>query len=402
MYDIANRQDAFNDLSVEAHPFDTLGLRKTAGGSDGLAPCSAACPAAVEVPAVMGHIRQGRLEEALDTLLLENPFPSLCGRLCFQNCEDACLRAGQDEAVSIRDLERNAGDFALEDDFRSRIRSLPGNGKRLALFGDGPTALSAAYFLNMLGFSCDLFESADHLGDSGPWQRIGRRLPRQILEKEVSRIKGMGTAFHWGDAMTPEDVRQRVDNYDGVVVGSAISRDLISCRLAADPESSLHTALQTDAHPRHIELGNVTMEIGEKPVIYGGGWYTGIHSISHAVGCGKTAAIALHAFFDGGIEAVLSAVADCRVGCANALSMEIYILGERSHGSRELIRAADVDRSGYAARARMELPETGLFPSSPPGHVIPIHKDVSWKPHGVNPAVEEARRCYGCGHAARC
>ena len=68
---------------------------------DKVAPCNQACPAGIDIEASMNLVREGRVEEAVDLLLRENPFPATTGRVCYRQCERACNRASFDEAVSI-------------------------------------------------------------------------------------------------------------------------------------------------------------------------------------------------------------------------------------------------------------------------------------------------------------
>ena len=76
------------------------------------APCQEACPAGNPIPQFLYLAGEGRYDEALQTLLKENPFPGVCGRVCFHPCEADCNRAQYDESVSIRAMERYVSDAA--------------------------------------------------------------------------------------------------------------------------------------------------------------------------------------------------------------------------------------------------------------------------------------------------
>ncbi|MCK5486538.1 MAG: hypothetical protein KAI86_10015, partial [Desulfobacterales bacterium] len=49
--------------------------------------CSAACPVGEDIARIEMLVSQQLIPEALETILKENPFPAVCGRVCFQNCE---------------------------------------------------------------------------------------------------------------------------------------------------------------------------------------------------------------------------------------------------------------------------------------------------------------------------
>ena len=78
------------------------------------APCNAGCPIHNDIPAYMAKIRDGKLEEAVEILLRTNPLAAVTGRICSHYCEEECNRFDFDEPVSIRNVERYLGDFALE------------------------------------------------------------------------------------------------------------------------------------------------------------------------------------------------------------------------------------------------------------------------------------------------
>src|SRR5205085_3134743 len=68
---------------------------------DGVAPCNTRCPAGVDVEGWLNLVREGRLDEAQDLLLRENPLPAVTGRVCDHPCEAGCNRASFDEPVAV-------------------------------------------------------------------------------------------------------------------------------------------------------------------------------------------------------------------------------------------------------------------------------------------------------------
>jgi NADPH-dependent glutamate synthase beta subunit-like oxidoreductase len=69
------------------------------------APCSTACPAGEDIGRIEMLAHQGSFRKAAATILKENPFPAVCGRVCFHPCENACNRGEFDEPVAIHCLE---------------------------------------------------------------------------------------------------------------------------------------------------------------------------------------------------------------------------------------------------------------------------------------------------------
>ena len=64
----------------------------------GIAPCRDACPAGQRAQGYIALIREGRWDDALRVIKMDNPFPGICGRICNHRCEDACNRGLVDEA----------------------------------------------------------------------------------------------------------------------------------------------------------------------------------------------------------------------------------------------------------------------------------------------------------------
>ncbi len=151
------------------------------------APCQEACPAGNPIPQFLYLAGEGRYDEALQTLLKENPFPGVCGRVCFHPCEVDCNRAQYDEAVSIRAMERYVSDTApnqLPDIKPIQNR----DSKKVAIVGAGPAGLSCAYFLSLLGHQVTIFEAQKEPGGVMRWGIPEYRLPKSVLRREIRRI----------------------------------------------------------------------------------------------------------------------------------------------------------------------------------------------------------------------
>ena len=89
------------------------------------APCSAACPAGEDIGKIEMLTTQGLFKEAWETILRENPFPGVCGRVCFHPCEGVCNRGEFDDAIAIHSVERFLADTAERYDLkplRERLR----------------------------------------------------------------------------------------------------------------------------------------------------------------------------------------------------------------------------------------------------------------------------------------
>jgi len=190
------------------------------------APCSAACPAGEDIARIEMLSNQGRYQDALETILLENPFPSVCGRVCFHPCETVCNRAGFDDPVAIHALERFIGDTAIRDELTLKLKKLPENGKTVCIVGAGPSGLAAGYFLSKLGYSCDIYEARSEPGGILRWVIPRYRLPDDVVFSEIERIKKTGVKIICNTPVTQNFLQNVKDRYHALFIGCGHGRSL--------------------------------------------------------------------------------------------------------------------------------------------------------------------------------
>jgi len=190
------------------------------------APCSAACPAGEDIARIEMLSNQGRYSDALKTILLENPFPSVCGRVCFHPCETVCNRAGLDDPVAIHDLERFIGDTADGDELKLTPKKLPENGKTVCIVGAGPSGLSAGYFLSQLGYVCDIYEAQSEPGGILRWGIPGYRLPNAVVASEIRRIINFGVKIICNTPVTQDFLEKAKVRYHAFFIGCGYGRSL--------------------------------------------------------------------------------------------------------------------------------------------------------------------------------
>jgi len=180
------------------------------------APCQEVCPAGNPIPQFLYFAGEGRYKEAMEALLTENPFPGVCGRVCFHPCERDCNRIQYDEAVSINAMERRVFDATYRQHPDIHPLSSTVNPKRVAVVGAGPGGLSAAYFLRRLGYRVTLFEVRRELGGVMRWGIPEYRLPKSILKKEIKRILQLSVDVKTGLRVGKEFFFKELDRFDAV------------------------------------------------------------------------------------------------------------------------------------------------------------------------------------------
>jgi NADPH-dependent glutamate synthase beta subunit-like oxidoreductase len=179
------------------------------------APCQEACPAGINIPEVLYFISEGRKDEALFSMLMENPFPGACGRACFHPCEANCIRAQYDESVSIQALEKYVSDRASVQ--IEKIQPIANeSAKRIAVVGGGPSGLSCAYFLSLLGHRVTIFEAKREPGGVLRWGIPEYRLPKSILRKEIRRILSLPIEMKTGVRVGRDIPFEDLDHFDAI------------------------------------------------------------------------------------------------------------------------------------------------------------------------------------------
>jgi NADPH-dependent glutamate synthase beta subunit-like oxidoreductase len=182
------------------------------------APCGVACPAGEDIGRIQMLASQELFKEAWETVLIENPFPGVCGRICRHPCETVCNRGRFDEAVAIHTIERFLADTASRYELKPHLDRLPPKKERIAVAGAGPSGLAAAWFLALLGYGCDVYEAGPEPGGVLRWGVPSYRLPRGVLREEIARIEGPGVRIHCGNTVGEEFFAQTASTYDAVFV----------------------------------------------------------------------------------------------------------------------------------------------------------------------------------------
>ncbi len=190
------------------------------------APCSAACPLGQDIARIEMLASRGMFKAAWQKILMENPFPAVCGRVCFHTCETTCNRQNLDEAVGVHNLERFLGDFAIARKLQPEINAQPRNGKKVAIAGAGPAGLAAAYFLTQLGYDCDIFEARDAPGGLLRWGIPAYRLPRKVLTREIKRIENAGVTIHLHHPVTSGRLKMINRRFDALIVACGYPRPI--------------------------------------------------------------------------------------------------------------------------------------------------------------------------------
>ena len=232
---------------------------------DLLPPCNAACPAGENVQSWLAHVWNGDDEAAWRALVADNPLPAIHGRICYHPCEQECNRSELDAPVSIHAVERFLGDLALERRWRFGLPPSP-SGKKVLVVGSGPSGLSAAYHLAMLGHSVEVRDAGAEPGGMMRYGIPAYRLPREILNAEISRIEEARVRIVGGHRVEDLVAEREEGHFDAafVAVGAHLAKHAdIPARDAGRIVDALSLLQRVAAGERPV--------IGRRVAVYGGG-----------------------------------------------------------------------------------------------------------------------------------
>lgn len=229
------------------------------------APCNEACPAGNDIEGFMVLTREGKFREAWERIKEENPFPGVCGRVCFHPCESSCNRREYDEALSIHGIERFLADSQFNATKEKR-RTEPRRKERVAVIGSGPSGLTCAYHLCRMGYGVTVFEA--HSSPGGVL-RVGipeYRLPSHILDHEISDIQSWGVEIKTNTKIGRDIPFEDLKIFQAVFIATGAH---LSRRLDIEGEH-LEGVLSGLDLLRRIRIGE-RPSLGEKVVVIGGG-----------------------------------------------------------------------------------------------------------------------------------
>lgn len=152
-------------------------------------PCVELCPAHVDVPGYISLVGEERYDDAIRLIRKDNPFPSVCGLVCEHPCESHCRRSIVDAPLNIRGIKRFAVDHSSDV---PAPPCAPASGKKVAIIGGGPSGLTAAYFLSLMGHKVSVFEKKPKLGGMLRYGIPSYRLPGSYLDRDIECILSTG------------------------------------------------------------------------------------------------------------------------------------------------------------------------------------------------------------------
>ena len=233
-------------------------------------PCTAACPAGIDIAGYIDLILQK--DYAGSTALIKEmlPLPGVLGRVCPRPCEDPCRRVQIDgDPVAICALKRFAADQAAEAGLPTQPEPKPATGKRVAVVGAGPSGLSAAYYLALAGHKVTLLESEKKAGGMLRFGIPPYRLPNHVLDQEIDDILSLGVELKTNQKMGRDyqidTLKEQGFNAVYLSIGAMAAKP---ARIPGDDAQGVMSAIKFLADVNW----NETVDVGDRVIVVGGGF----------------------------------------------------------------------------------------------------------------------------------
>jgi 2-oxoacid:acceptor oxidoreductase delta subunit (pyruvate/2-ketoisovalerate family) len=232
---------------------------------DRMPPCAQACPAGENIQQWLYKAEDGGYENAWRQVMVDNPLPAIMGRVCYHPCQTSCNRAELDEAVGINSVERFLGDLAIEKGWTVPVE-VSASGKQVLVVGSGPSGLSAAYHLTLLGHQVTIYEAGPRAGGMMRFGIPQYRLPRAVIDAEVDRILAMGVSLELDHRV--DDIRAAM--HDGGFDAAFLAVGAHIGKRAYIPAGESAKILDAVTLLASME-GEDKPLLGRRVVVYGGG-----------------------------------------------------------------------------------------------------------------------------------
>lgn len=175
------------------------------------APCTSACPAGQDISAYLEHAANGAMNDALAVIMATNPFPSVLGKVCGQECRNSCMRVHYDEPIRIRAVKGCAAANGTVS-----LKPTAFNGRSVAVVGASPAGLSCAYFLALAGCWVAMYEAEDQPG--GILNKLARE--KDSVAQDIKNILDLGVSLHTDSQCDGDTLADLAENYDAVYIAA--------------------------------------------------------------------------------------------------------------------------------------------------------------------------------------
>jgi len=234
--------------------------------------CTLGCPAKQKIPQFIQCVADGNLQEAMEIIIEDNPFPITTANICPGFCENGCILGIKGNPIKIRLLKK----YVVENANLVKLKIKKSSGKKVAIIGSGPSGLTTAFYLSKDGHEVTVFEKLERPGGMLFYAVPRFRLSEQALINDISLILRSGLKILFSKEI--ENINSILNDFDAIYVatGSWIPRKM---NIIGEDKTIQALDFLID-----VNTGK-NIAVGRKTVVIGGG-NVAIDAARTALRCG--------------------------------------------------------------------------------------------------------------------
>ncbi len=239
--------------------------------------CQSGCPIGNIIPDWNDLVYNDRWQEAIERLHKTNNFPEFTGRICPAPCENACVLAINQPAVTIKNIEVAIIEKAYQEGWLKPHPPKHRTGKTVAIVGSGPAGLSCADQLNKMGHRVTVFEKNEVLGGLLTLGIPEFKMEKWVVERRLKRMREEGVKFKTNVHVGVDiPAKKLTEEYDTLVLcgGAEQPRDI---PVPGRELKGIHFAMDYLTQQNRVNLGQkidtqerISAE-GKGVIVLGGG-----------------------------------------------------------------------------------------------------------------------------------
>ncbi len=224
--------------------------------------CRTGCPINTPIPQFISAFLDGDIKGAGKMLFENNPMSVVCSLVCNHSnqCQGHCVRGIKGEPVEISTVENFISSNYIDS---LELEKAPPNGIRVAVVGAGPSGITIAIKMAMLGYSVTMFESKSEIGGVLRYGIPEFRLHKSIVDKYLQILHRLGVKIKFnvtiGKAFGIEELFR--DGFKAISIGTGVTRP-IPLGIKGETLGHVHYGVHYLERPEVYELGDSVIVVG--------------------------------------------------------------------------------------------------------------------------------------------